>query len=59
MPKKTVRQGGKKNRKHGRMKKKPAYKRYLAEDRRAKNKARKLARYMKKFPNWEPTISEE
>ena len=45
---------GKKNRKHGRMKRKPAYKRYLAEDRRAKNKARKLARYMKKFPNWKP-----
>jgi len=59
MPKKTVRQGGKKHRKHGRMKNKPAYKRYLAEDRRAKNKARKLARYMKKFPNWEPNISED
>ena len=53
MPKK-IRQGKGGTRKHGRMKKKPAYKRYLAEDRRAKNKARKLARYMKKFPNWKP-----
>ena len=45
---------GKKGRKHGRMKKKPAYKRYLAEDRRTKNKARRIARYMNKFPNWKP-----
>jgi len=45
---------GKKGRKIGRMKNKPAYKRYLAEDRRAKNKARKLAKYMRKFPNWKP-----
>ena len=51
---------GKKGRKHGRMKKKPAYKRYLAEDRRAKNKARKLAKYIRKYPNWEPfNISED
>ena len=46
---------GGKRRKHGRMLKKPAYKRYLAEDRRTKNKARRIARYMKKFPNWRPT----
>jgi hypothetical protein len=45
---------GKKGRKIGRMKNKPAYKRYLAEDRRTKNKARRIARYMKKFPNWKP-----
>lgn len=45
---------GKKGRKFGRMKRKPAYVRYKAEDRRAKNKARKLAKYMKKFPNWVP-----
>jgi len=45
---------GKKSRKHGRMKRKPAYKRYLAENRRAKNKARRIVRYMKKFPNWKP-----
>ena len=45
---------GKKGRKVGRMKKKPAYMRYLSEHRREKNKARHIVRYMKKFPNWEP-----
>ncbi|GJQ44104.1 MAG: hypothetical protein JETCAE03_36020 [Ignavibacteriaceae bacterium] len=54
LPKRKNRKEGKKSRKHGRMKKKPAYKRYLAENRRAKNKARRIARYMKKFPNWKP-----
>lgn len=51
---------GKKGRKIGRMKRKPAYMRYLAENRRAKNKARRIARYMKRFPNWKPNnLSEE
>lgn len=50
----STRRGGKKNRKHGRMERKPAYKRYLASDRRNKNKARRIKRYMKKFPNWKP-----
>jgi hypothetical protein len=54
LPKLKHRKDGKKSRKHGRMKRKPAYKRYLAENRRAKNKARKIARYMNKFPNWKP-----
>lgn len=45
---------GKKGRKIGRMKNKPAYKRYLSENRREKNKARRIVRYMKKFPKWKP-----
>lgn len=36
--------GGKKNRKHGRNKKSPAMKRYVAENRLEKNKARRAAR---------------
>lgn len=60
LPKRKNRKEGKKSRKQGRMKRKPAYKRYLAENRRAKNKARRMARYMKKFPNWQPVnISNE
>ena len=46
---------GKKGRKIGRMKRKPAYMRYLNGHRREKNKARRIVRYMKKFPNWKPT----
>lgn len=42
---------GKKGRKHGRQKRKPSYQKYN----RVKNKARKLYKYMKKFPNWKPT----
>lgn len=38
LPKRKNRKEGKKSRKHGRMKKKPAYKRYLAENRREKTK---------------------
>lgn len=48
---------GFKGRKIGRMKKKPAYKKYLAEGRRAKNGAQKLFNYMKKFQNWKPIIT--
>lgn len=36
--------GGKKNRKHGRNKNSPTMKRYVAEDRLAKNKARRIAK---------------
>lgn len=57
MPKKQRITGSGGARKHGRMLRKPAYVRYLAEHRREKNKARKLKRYMEKFPNWKPTIS--
>lgn len=49
-----VQKGGKKGRKVGRMKKKPSYQRYLLENRRAKNKARKIDKYLKKFPLWKP-----
>jgi hypothetical protein len=35
--------GGKKNRKHGNIKSSPAMKRYVAENRLAKNKARRIA----------------
>ena len=54
LPKRKNRKEGKKSRKQGRTLRKPAYKRYLAENRRAKNKARRIARYMKKFPSWKP-----
>ena len=46
---------GKKGRKFGRIKRKPSHMRYNAEDRAVKNKARRIARYMRKFPNWKPT----
>jgi hypothetical protein len=36
--------GGKKNRKHGTTKKKPAQQRYVADKRSEKNKARKIAK---------------
>lgn len=54
MPKKQRKGGG--SRKIGRWKKKPANKRYLAERRWAKNKARRIARYMRKHPNWRPAF---
>jgi len=47
--------GGKKgNKKHGRQRKKPASMRYTNERRWIKNKAAKVRRYMRKFPNWKP-----
>lgn len=61
MPKKT--RGGKKNRKHGRWLRKPSYKRYLAEHRWARNKARKIKRMMRRHPDWKwswfPNLSDE
>jgi hypothetical protein len=49
---------GKRSRKHGRWLRKPSYKRYLAERRWLKNKARRIARIVrrhgwnqKSFPN--------
>lgn len=55
-PKGKAPKGGKKgDKKWGRTKKKPAYIRYLANDGRAKRKARKIAKYMRKFPNWKYT----
>lgn len=44
MSEKTKAKGGKKNRKHGRNKKSPAMQRYVAENRLAKNKARRIAK---------------
>lgn len=41
---KTKAKGGKKNRKHGRNKKSHAMQRYVAENRLAKNKARRIAK---------------
>lgn len=55
----TPKKGKKGDRKHGRMKRKPAYVRYLAEHRREKNAARKLAKYMRKFPNFVPDNLDE
>ena len=49
---KTVRHKG---RKIGRWLRKPSYKRYLAERRWLYNKARKIAKYIRKHPNWKPT----
>ena len=43
---------GKKNRKHGRNRKKPCKMRYTAEKRWIKNKAKKIYKHMKKHPNW-------
>lgn len=43
------RRGGKKNRKHGRQKRRPAYKRYNAEARWITNKMRKLRRHMRRY----------
>jgi len=40
--------GGKKNRKHGRMARKPAHKRYNAEHRWVKNKAKRIAKEIKR-----------
>lgn len=54
---KTIKGGRNGNKKHGRMKNKPAYKRYLANDGRVKRKARKISRYLYKFPNWKPIIT--
>ena len=49
---------GKRDRKHGRWLRKPSYKRYLAERRWLKNKARRIKRYIRRhgykpesFPN--------
>jgi hypothetical protein len=53
-PRAQKHKGGKKNRKHGRQKKKPAQKRYTAERRWIKNKAKKIRKYMRTHPNWKP-----
>ena len=45
----TIKKGGKKNRKYGRNAADSL--RYRNEDRRAKNKARRLRRHIKNFPN--------
>jgi hypothetical protein len=54
MAEKSLRRGGKKNRKHGRRKGKPSQKRYVAEGRSAKNKERKIRKHKKRHPNWTP-----
>lgn len=46
--------GGKKNRKFGRQKRHPASQRYTSSKRWITNKAKKIAKYMIKFPNWKP-----
>jgi hypothetical protein len=43
-----------KGRKIGRWKRKPSYKRYLAERRWIKNKAKGIVRFMRKHPKWKP-----
>jgi hypothetical protein len=48
---KTQKQG-KKSRKHGRCINSPAHKRYNAERRWLKHKAVRVARYIRKHPNW-------
>lgn len=62
MPARQVRRGGKKNRKHGRWLRKPSYKRYLAEKRWLKNKARRIARMIRRHgykPKSFPNLSDE
>lgn len=44
------RKGGKKSRKHGNVKKKPTHQRYNNEGRALKNKKRKLARHLYRYP---------
>lgn len=49
---KKVRQGGRKNRKHGRQaERSPAMARYRAEERWVKNRARRIRRHLKRFPD--------
>lgn len=43
---------GRKNRKHGHCLRKPSNQRYKAERRWIKNKARRIARYIRKNPSW-------
>ncbi len=53
---------GKRNRKHGRWLRKPSYKRYLAERRWIKNKARRIKRYIRRHgynPKSFPNLGEE
>lgn len=45
---------GKKNRKFGRKKDKPAQKRYTAKKRWIKNKALRIVKHLKKFPKCKP-----
>ena len=49
-----ARRGGKKNRKWGREKRRPSHARYLSEKRWLFNKARKIAKYIKRNPSWNP-----
>ena len=51
----ATRRGGKKNRKWGREKRRPSHARYTLEKRWLFNKARKIAKYIKKqSPSWNP-----
>jgi hypothetical protein len=54
MSKKELKKGGKKGRKIGRKSRRPGFARYKAEERWFINKARKIARTMKKFPKYQP-----
>lgn len=54
-PKDGVQKKGKKGRKYGRNMRKPAKLRYTAERRWITNKRKKIARYKKSHPNWNPT----
>ena len=54
------RKGGKKNRKYGRKNRRPSYARYKNEQRWIENKAKRIAKQMKKFSNYKPfNVSEE
>ena len=48
------RKGGQKNRKFGRAARRPGHAAYKAQNRRDKNKARSIARIMKKFEKYQP-----
>jgi len=47
---------GKKTRKHGRMGRKLSHQRYVASSRYTTNKIRRIIRFMKANPNWEPDL---
>lgn len=51
---KSARRGGKKNRKFSRTIKSPSHQRYNNERRWVKNKARRVVKQLKKFPNYKP-----
>lgn len=56
----AARKKGKKNRKWGRKGRRPSHKLYNAQQRWVRNKARRIAKQLRKFPNYKPfNLSDE